>query len=68
MIPRRPAEAGPGDLIVIRRLGGREAHAGILAERGRFIHATERSGVVEVSLAGWAGRVAWAAAFLGAPS
>ncbi|TPE52586.1 NlpC/P60 family protein [Amaricoccus solimangrovi] len=63
MIPRRPAEAGPGDLVAIRRLGGREAHAGILTENGRFIHATERFGVVEVPLAGWAGRIAWAASF-----
>lgn len=67
MLPRRPAEAGPGDLVAIRRTDGREAHVGILAERGRFIHATERLGVVEVPLSAWAGRVAWAASFPAAP-
>lgn len=68
MIPRPPREAGPGDLVAIRRAGGLAAHAGILADAGRFIHATERSGVVEVSLSGWSGRIAWAASFPGAPS
>ncbi|MBP7001722.1 NlpC/P60 family protein [Amaricoccus sp.] len=67
MLPRRPAEAGPGDLVAIRRTDGHEAHVGILAQCGRFIHATERLGVVEVPLSAWAGRIAWAASFPAAP-
>lgn len=63
MIERDPTSAGPGNLIAIRRTDGRAAHVGILADRGRFIHATERVGVVEVPLSAWAGRIAWAAAF-----
>jgi NlpC/P60 family putative phage cell wall peptidase len=67
MIERDPAQAGPGDLVAIRRTDGREAHVGILADRGRFIHATERLGVVEVPLSGWAERIAWAASFPAVP-
>jgi cell wall-associated NlpC family hydrolase len=67
MIERTPAEAEPGDLVAIRRTDGREAHVGILSGDGRIIHAIERLGVVEVPLAGWAGRIAWAASFPAAP-
>jgi NlpC/P60 family putative phage cell wall peptidase len=67
MIERAPAEAQVGDLVAIRRTDRRLAHVGILADRGRFIHATERFGVVEVPLSAWAGRIAWAASFPAAP-
>jgi NlpC/P60 family putative phage cell wall peptidase len=67
MIEREPAAACPGNLVAIRRTDGRAAHVGILADRGGFIHATERLGVVEVPLSAWAGRIAWAAAFPAAP-
>jgi hypothetical protein len=63
MIERDPAAAGPGHLVAIRRTDGCVARFEILADRGRFIHATERVGVLEVPLSARAGRIAWAAAF-----
>lgn len=67
MIERAPAEAQVGDLVAIRRTDRRLAHVGILSDADRFIHATERLGVVEVPLAGWAGRIAWAGSFPAVP-
>lgn len=51
-----------GDVIAFR-IAGREAHVGILAPRGRVIHAVERIGVVEVPLGAYADRIAFRVAF-----
>jgi NlpC/P60 family putative phage cell wall peptidase len=51
----------PGALLLFRmRIGAVAKHCGIVAAPGRFIHAYERSGVVEVPLdADWRRRVAF---------
>ncbi|MEZ5872416.1 MAG: NlpC/P60 family protein [Nitratireductor sp.] len=53
-------ESGPGDLVVFRwRRGMIAKHMGILSDNNRFIHAWERSGVVEAVLVPqWRSRIA----------
>jgi NlpC/P60 family putative phage cell wall peptidase len=55
----------PGTLILFRmRAGAVAKHCGILVAPDRFIHAYERTGVVEVPLdAGWRRRVVFAFLF-----
>lgn len=42
------SEARPGDVVVLRVQGSREAHCGILETDGQIIHAVETVGVVRV--------------------
>jgi NlpC/P60 family putative phage cell wall peptidase len=65
MIEVAPADAGPGALLLFRMMPCAIAkHVGILKEADRFIHAYERLGVVEESLAAsWRRRVAFAFLF-----
>lgn len=53
----------PGDVLALRGLNGREPHCGIMAPDGRFIHAIEGVGVVEVHLSQWVTRVSFVAKF-----
>ena len=55
----------PGALLLFRmRAGAVAKHCGIVTTPDRFIHAYERSGVVEVPLdAGWRRRIAFAFLF-----
>lgn len=55
--------AGPGDVVVLRVQGTREAHCGILDHGDRFIHAMEGVGVVSVPFAGYRPALAFAASF-----
>ena len=59
------ANLAPGALLLFRmRAGAVAKHCGIVAVPDRFIHAYERTGVVEVSLdAAWRRRVAFAFLF-----
>jgi NlpC/P60 family putative phage cell wall peptidase len=61
MIELPTAEIGSGALLLFRmRTGAVAKHCGIVTAPGRFIHAYERSGVVEVPLdGGWRRRVAF---------
>lgn len=61
--PLPPAEARPGDVVVLRLDGTREAHAGILDEGETFIHAQESVGVTRVPFASYIDRVSFAATF-----
>jgi NlpC/P60 family putative phage cell wall peptidase len=65
MLERPPTELAPGALILFRmRTGTVAKHCGIVTTPDRFIHAYERSGVVEVALdAGWRRRSAFAFLF-----
>ena len=65
MIERPPTELAPGALILFRmRTGAVAKHCGILISSDRFIHAYERSGVVEAPLdAAWRRRIAFAFLF-----
>jgi cell wall-associated NlpC family hydrolase len=65
MLERPPTELAPGALILFRmRTGTVAKHCGIVTTPDRFIHAYERSGVVEVALdAGWRRRIAFAFLF-----
>jgi NlpC/P60 family putative phage cell wall peptidase len=65
MLERLPTEAVPGALLLFRmRTGAVAKHCGIVTTRDRFIHAYERSGVVEAPLdAAWRRRVAFAFLF-----
>jgi NlpC/P60 family putative phage cell wall peptidase len=65
MLERPPTEFAPGALILFRKRTGAVAkHCGIVTSSDRFIHAYERSGVVEVPFdAGWRRRVAFAFLF-----
>ena len=60
-----PTELAPGALILFRmRTGAVAKHCGIVTAPDRFIHAYERSGVVEVPLdAAWRRRIAFAFLF-----
>jgi NlpC/P60 family putative phage cell wall peptidase len=62
MIELPTSGAVPGALLLFRmRAGAVAKHCGIVTEADRFIHAYERSGVVEVPLdAAWRRRVAFA--------
>lgn len=55
-----PGQMAAGDLLVFRwQAHGTARHMGILSPAGRFIHAWERGGVVEVSLVpAWRRRIA----------
>jgi NlpC/P60 family putative phage cell wall peptidase len=57
MLERPPTEFAPGALILFRmRTGAVAKHCGIVTSSDRFIHAYERSGVVEAPLdASWLG-------------
>jgi NlpC/P60 family putative phage cell wall peptidase len=61
MIEQSATEVVPGALLLFRmRIGAVAKHCGIVTARDRFIHAYERSGVVEVPLdAGWRRRIAF---------
>ena len=65
MLEMPPTELVPGALILFRmRTGAVAKHCGILTAPDRFIHAYERSGVVEVPLdAAWRRRIAFAFLF-----
>ena len=54
-------DTAPGALILFRmRTGAVAKHCGIVTAPDRFIHAYERSGVVEVALdAAWRRRIAF---------
>ncbi len=60
-----PTELLPGALLLFRmRTGALAKHCGIVTEPDRFIHAYERTGVVEVPLdPAWRRRVAFAFLF-----
>ena len=60
-----PSEPMPGALVLFRmRKGAVAKHCGIVTASDRFIHAYERSGVVEAPLdAGWRRRIAFAFLF-----
>jgi NlpC/P60 family putative phage cell wall peptidase len=61
MIEAPTSGIGPGALLLFRmRAGAVAKHCGIVSAPDRFIHAYERSGVVEVPLdAGWRRRTAF---------
>lgn len=61
--PLDPLEVGPGDVVVLRVRGTREAHCGILEEGDQMIHAMEGVGVVRVPFDAYRPAVAYAAAF-----
>lgn len=60
--PLDSTEAAPGDVVVLRMQGGREAHAGILAPDDHLIHAQEGVGVVLVPFTAFRPQIAFAAA------
>ncbi|WP_371056714.1 peptidase [Rhodosalinus sp. K401] len=57
-----PAAAGPGAVLLFRmRLSAPAKHAGILTAPGAFVHAYDRTGVIEERLTrAWRRRVAFA--------
>jgi len=55
--------AAPGDVVVLRVQGTREAHCGILETRGRFIHAIEGVGVACVPFDAYRPGLSFAARF-----
>ena len=65
MVEVRPTGIVPGALLLFRmRAGAVAKHCGIATAPDRFIHAYERSGVVEVPLdAAWRRRIALAFLF-----
>jgi NlpC/P60 family putative phage cell wall peptidase len=65
MIEIESADAGPGTLLMFRmRPGAIAKHVGIVMPESRFIHAYDRLGVIEESLAmPWRRRVAFAFLF-----
>ena len=65
MLERPPTDPVPGALLLFRmRPGAVAKHCGIATAPDRFIHAYERTGVVEVPLdAGWRRRLAFAFLF-----
>lgn len=51
---RAPAEACPGDVLVFRMHRGAVAkHAAIMTSAHAMVHATERTGTVEVTISDW---------------
>lgn len=67
LLPLDPEAAAPGDAVVLRVQGSREAHCGILEVDGQFIHAQEGVGVVRVPFSAFLPDVSFAAAFPGGP-
>jgi len=65
MVQVEIAEARTGDVVLFRmRQGAIAKHAGILSGKGRFIHAYERTGVIEQELTDpWRRRIAFAFRF-----
>ncbi len=65
MVELDVSEAGTGDVILFRmRAGAIAKHVGILSGKTTFIHAYERTGVIEEHLtAAWQRRVAFAFRF-----
>jgi len=65
MIALDVSDASSGDIVLFRmRAGAIAKHAGILAPRGHFIHAYERTGVIEQALTpAWQRRIAFAFRF-----
>ncbi|MBP7242389.1 NlpC/P60 family protein [Amaricoccus sp.] len=66
VMPEVPVtDRAPGTLLLFRmRTGAVAKHCGIVTAPDRFVHAYERTGVVEVPLdAGWRRRVAFAFLF-----
>ncbi len=65
MIEIDVAEARTGDVVLFRmRVGAIAKHAGILSPSHHFIHAYERTGVIEEALtAAWQRRIAFAFRF-----
>jgi cell wall-associated NlpC family hydrolase len=65
MLDPSPSDPPPGALPLFRmRAGAVAQHCGILTALDRFIHAYERSGVIEERLdAAWRRRVAFAFLF-----
>lgn len=63
MLPRDLSAAQPGDVVVLRMAGGREAHCGILDTGGQMIHAVEGVGVARVPFDAFRPVVTFAAAF-----
>ncbi len=65
MVEIAPAEARTGDVVLFRmRHGAIAKHAGILTPHSRFIHAYERTGVIEEPLTDpWRRRIAFAFRF-----
>ena len=65
MIEIAATDVGPGALILFRmRTGAVAKHCGIVSAPDRFIHAYERTGVVEVPLDhAWRRRIAFAFLF-----
>lgn len=61
--PIHPAEARPGDVVVLRMAGTREAHCGILETGDQIIHAVEGVGVVRVPFDAFRPGVTFAARF-----
>ncbi len=55
--------AQPGDVIVLRSDGAREAHCGILDQGGQFIHAVEDVGVCRVPFSAFSPSLSFVAAF-----
>lgn len=55
--------AAPGDAVVLRLDGTRDAHCGILADDGNFIHALEDHGVVCVPFDAYRPGLSFAARF-----
>jgi NlpC/P60 family putative phage cell wall peptidase len=56
-------QAAPGDAVVLRILGTREAHCGVLERGDMLIHAMEGVGVVRVPFAAYLRGLAFAARF-----
>lgn len=63
LVPKDPHEAGPGDVVVLRVHGTREAHCGILENGDQLIHAMETVGVVCVPFNAYRPAVAYTASF-----
>ena len=65
MLERPPTELAPGALILFRmRTGALGKHCGILISSDRFVHAYERTGVIEERLdSAWRRRLAFAFLF-----
>jgi len=63
LTPLAPGDAQPGDVVVLRLNGTRDAHCGILETGAQLIHAVEGVGVVRVPFAAFRQGVTYAARF-----